>query len=256
MSTCLSSLHVDYVSGKEHQKVAVGPLIFTYGVEWRESEVHWASRWDIYLSMNNSIPDAVHWFPIISSLLIVLFLTFMVAMILYRNLARDITKYNRVPTDEEKAEEAEEKGWKLVHADVFRAPVHFPMLFSVFIGTGTQMCFAVLIFIIFASIGFLSPANRGSIMIGALLLFVLLGCVAGYVSSKLYKSFKGKKWQMCTILTATLYPGIVFALFFVLNILVWSYGSTGAVPFGSFIALLALWFGISLPLVSSLWILI
>jgi transmembrane 9 superfamily protein 2/4 len=129
-------------------------------------------------------------------------------------------------------------------------------LFSVFIGTGTQMCFAVLIFIIFASIGFLSPANRGSIMIGALLLFVLLGCVAGYVSSKLYKSFKGKKWQMCTILTATLYPGIVFALFFVLNILVWSYGSTGAVPFGSFIALLALWFGISLPLVSSLWILI
>lgn len=249
MSTCLSTQHVDYDSSKEHQKLTTGPLIFTYGVEWRESEVHWASRWDIYLSMNNSIPDAVHWFPIINSLLIVVFLTFMVAMILYRNLSHDINKYNRVATEEEKASEQEEKGWKLVHADVFRPPAHYPLLFSVLVGTGTQLAIAGFIFVIFASIGFLSPANRGSIMIGGLLLFVLLGCVAGYVSSKLYKSFKGKKWQLCTMLTATLFPGMVFAVFFVLDVLVWSYGSTGAVPITTLLALLALWFGISVPLV-------
>lgn len=41
----------------------------------------------------------------------------------------------------------------------------------------------------------------------------------------------GKQWQRCTILTATLFPGIVFSVFLGLDLLVWSYGSTGAVPF-------------------------
>ena len=61
----------------------------------------------------------VHWFSIVNSLLIVLFLTMMVAMIMMRTLYRDLQRYNRIPTDEEKAEEQEESGWKLVHADVF-----------------------------------------------------------------------------------------------------------------------------------------
>lgn len=59
-------------------------------------QVHWASRWDVYLSMNHAVPDKVHWFSIANSTLIVLFLAFMVAMILVRALHRDISKYNRV----------------------------------------------------------------------------------------------------------------------------------------------------------------
>ena len=55
----------------------------------------------------------MHWFSIVNSLLIVLFLTAMIAMILIRNLHRDIMRYNRIPTDEEKAEEREETGWKV-----------------------------------------------------------------------------------------------------------------------------------------------
>ena len=34
-------------------------------------------------------------------------------------------------TDEEREEEREETGWKLVHADVFRPPLEYPMLFCV-----------------------------------------------------------------------------------------------------------------------------
>lgn len=37
----------------------------------------------------------------------------MIAMILVRNLHRDIMRYNRVPTDEEKAEERDDTGWKV-----------------------------------------------------------------------------------------------------------------------------------------------
>ena len=40
----------------------------------------------------------------------------------------------------------------------------------------------------FACLGFLSPANRGSLMTCGLVLYVCFGIVAGYVSARLYKS--------------------------------------------------------------------
>lgn len=249
LNTCPMDKHLSYDHKGEHHRVAPGELWYSYGVEWRPSDVSWASRWDIYLSMNNAVSDKVHWFSIVNSVLIVLFLAFMVAMILVRTLHRDINKYNRVMTDEEKAEEREETGWKLVHADVFRPPTDYPMFFCVLTATGVQILTATFFLILFAAGGFLSPANRGSLMIGCLLIFVLLGFLAGYTSSRLYKTFKGKQWQRCTLYTALFFPGIGFSLFFVLNTMVWHYGSTGAVPFFSMIAVLTLWFGISVPLV-------
>lgn len=84
---------------------------------------------------------------------------------------------------------------------------------------------------------------------GMLLLFVLMGCFAGFTSARLYKTFKGKQWQRCTLLTATLFPGMVFLTFLSLDALVWTYGSTGAVPMLTLVAVLTLWFGISVPLV-------
>jgi hypothetical protein len=47
-------------------KVLNGPVVFTYDVEWRASDILWASRWDVYLSMNHAVPDKVHWFSIIN----------------------------------------------------------------------------------------------------------------------------------------------------------------------------------------------
>ncbi|KAF5748119.1 hypothetical protein HS088_TW04G00069 [Tripterygium wilfordii] len=49
--------------------------------------------------------------------------------------------------------------------------------------------------------------------------------------------------------TAIMFPGIVSAIFFVLNALIWGEKSSGAVPFGTMFALVFLWFGISVPLV-------
>ena len=47
-------------------------LLFFYSVEWKESEVSWASRWDIYLGMSDV---EIHWFSIINSLVVVCFLS-------------------------------------------------------------------------------------------------------------------------------------------------------------------------------------
>ncbi|KAE8735906.1 Transmembrane 9 superfamily member 8 [Hibiscus syriacus] len=217
-------------------------IIFTYDVEYQESDVKWASRWDAYLLMND---DQIHWFSIVNSLMIVLFLSGMVAMIMLRTLYRDIAKYNELETLEEAQEEA---GWKLVHGDVFRPPSNSDVL-CVYVGTGVQFLCMILVTMIFAVLGFLSPSNRGGLMTAMLLLWVFMGIFAGYASSRLYKMFKGSEWKKVSLRTACLFPGIVFAIFFVLNALIWGQKSSGAVPFGTMFALVVLWFGISVPLV-------
>merc|ERR1719163_1976669 len=100
--------------------------------------------------MDNRFNNDVHWFSIINSLLLVLFLTGIVAMIMMRTLHRDLARYNRVPTEEEKAEEREESGWKLVHRDVFRPPADFPMMLCVCNGSGVQLLYMSVILLVFA----------------------------------------------------------------------------------------------------------
>eukprot|EP00741_Cyanophora_paradoxa_P004796 tig00000829_g4654.t1 len=217
-------------------------VVFTYDVVWKDSPVKWASRWDVYLHMTD---NQIHWFSIINSLMIVLFLTGMVAMILMRTLNQDFRRYNQLETSEDAQEET---GWKLVHGDVFRPPTHAGLL-AAYVGTGVQVFGMTLITMIFAVLGFLSPANRGGLMTALLLLFVFMGAFAGYWSSRLYKMFKGTAWKRNTLMTAFMFPGIIFALFFFLNLLVWGERSAGAVPFWSMFALIFLWFGISVPLV-------
>merc|ERR1712007_285531 len=129
-------------------------IIYTYDVRWTSSDVRWASRWDNYLKMAGG---QIHWFSILNSLMIMLFLSGMVAMILLRTLHRDITKYNELATAEEASEET---GWKLVHGDVFRKPRHSKLL-AVSVGTGIQLLVCASITLIFSSVGFLSPVHRG-----------------------------------------------------------------------------------------------
>ncbi|EEF46872.1 transmembrane 9 superfamily member 8 [Ricinus communis] len=217
-------------------------VIFTYDVEFQESDVKWASRWDTYLLMSD---DQIHWFSIVNSLMIVLFLSGMVAMIMLRTLYRDISKYNELETQEEAQEET---GWKLVHGDVFRPPSNSDLL-CVYVGTGVQFLGMTLVTMMFAILGFLSPSNRGGLMTAMLLLYVFMGLFAGYAAARLYKMFKGTEWKRIALRTAIMFPGIVSAIFFVLNALIWGQKSSGAVPFGTMFALVFLWFGISFPLV-------
>lgn len=90
-------------------------IVWSYSVQWEESDVEWASRWDIYLKMDDA---DIHWFSIINSLVTVLFLSAILGFIMVRTLRRDIAKYN----EEDKEEAMEQTGWKLVHGDVFRPP--------------------------------------------------------------------------------------------------------------------------------------
>ena len=223
-------------------------VTFSYDAVWVPSDLQWASRWDIYLSMGDLYGSQVHWFSIINSFIISVFLTGMVAMILVRALHADIARYNRVLTEEEKAEEREESGWKLVHGDVFRPPARGPIAFAVFVGIGMQLIAMAAVTIVCSAIGFLSPANRGSLMIAMLVLFLVMGAVAGYGTARTHKMFNGTAWQRVTLITALGFTGFLFSVLFILNLAVWSKGSTNAVQFSSIFAVLCLWLLVSVPL--------
>ncbi|CAF4533494.1 unnamed protein product, partial [Didymodactylos carnosus] len=83
----------------------------------------------------------------------------------------------------------------------------------------------------------------------AIVCYVLLGTPAGYTSARLYKSFGGENWKKNVLMTAFSCPGVIFGVFFILNIVLWFNGSSAAIPFTTFLALLALWFCVSTPLV-------
>ena len=67
--------------------------------------------------------------------------------------------------------------------------------------------------------------------------------------TSIYTVVWGRRWQKCTLYTAFLYPGICFGVFLVFDGMLYNYGSTGAIPLASLLSLLALWFGVSVPLV-------
>ncbi|XP_022908111.1 transmembrane 9 superfamily member 2 [Onthophagus taurus] len=218
-------------------------IAYTYTIKFIENNtIKWSSRWDYILE---SMPHTnIQWFSILNSLVIVLFLSGMVAMILLRTLHKDIARYNQNDSGEDAQEEF---GWKLVHGDVFRPP-RKGMLLSVLLGSGVQVFCMSMVTLAFACLGFLSPANRGALMTCAMVLFVLLGTPAGYVSARIYKSFGGEKWKSNVLLTSMLCPGVVFGLFFIMNLVLWGEDSSAAVPFTTLLALLGLWFGVSVPL--------
>lgn len=219
-------------------------LPYTYSISFRKNNnIKWASRWDYILDTVQTAQ--IQWFSILNSLVIVLFLSGMVAMILMRTIHRDLAKYNSAQVADDVEEEF---GWKLVHGDVFRPPTH-GMLLTVFLGSGMQIGIMSLITLFFACLGFLSPASRGALMTTSLVCYAFLGTPAGYVSARIYKSFGGERWGVNVMATSFLCSGIVFAIMFVLNLILWIEKSSAAMPFTTLVGLVALWVFVSVPLV-------
>ena len=236
------------LSGDGEMKVT-----WTYSVYWRPSSVSWAVRWDTYLYVDD---PKIHWFSLINSAVIVVFLAGTVSAILMRALKKDFARYNRLDTfnlDDFSTSAVvedgvqEDSGWKLVHGDVFRPPKN-PLLLSIFLGNGAQLFFMTGITIFFALFGFLSPSNRGSLGTAMILLYTVFGFIGGYVSARIYKTFGGDAWKRSIVLTPVMVPLTVFGTFFVLNLFLWARGSSGAVPFTTMLVLVGIWFMITLPL--------
>ncbi|CAO2210612.1 unnamed protein product [Urochloa humidicola] len=226
------------------------PLVFSYEVAFVESGIEWPSRWDAYLEMGGA---RVHWFSILNSIVVVAFLAAIVLVILLRTVRRDLAQYEELGGGEAGgAQQADEllAGWKLVAGDVFREPSH-PVLLCVLAGDGVRILGMGVVTIVFAALGFMSPACRGALVTGMLCFYLVLGVAAGFTAVGVWKTVRqgdAAGWKAVAWRASFAFPGVGFAVFTVLNCVLWYNGSTGAVPFLLFLVILLLWFFVSVPL--------
>ncbi|KAF2310500.1 hypothetical protein GH714_013052 [Hevea brasiliensis] len=230
------------------------PIVFTYEVTFEESDIKWPSRWDAYLKMEGS---KVHWFSIMNSLMVITFLAGIVLVIFLRTVRRDLTRYEELDKEAQAQMNEELSGWKLVVGDVFRAPTNASLL-CVMVGDGVQILGMAVVTILFAALGFMSPASRGTLITGMLIFYMILGIAAGYVAVRLWRTIgcgDHKRWISVSWRAACFFPGIAFFILTILNFLLWGSHSTGAIPFSLFVILILLWFCISVPLtlIGGLW---
>ena len=216
-------------------------IAYTYSVTWTRSDTPWATRWDAFLHV---VDPRIHWYSLLNSFAIVALLCLLVGIVMAHAVRRDLYRYNAIDLTEDIQEDF---GWKLVHGEVFRQP-RKPMLLSIMAGTGAQLTAIACVTLVFALLGFLSPSNRGSLGTIMVVMWTLFGCVSGWVSARVYASFDGQQWRRNMMLTAVLFPSIVFGFVNVLNFVLVLNRSAGAVPFGTLLALVALWFLINVPL--------
>jgi transmembrane 9 superfamily protein 2/4 len=287
-STTLSHKDSYVVEQVDDNEDATITIPYTYSVYFREeNHIEWHHRWDLYF-VNQEESSKIHWLAIINSIVIFGLLTTVVAVILARTIRGDIKGYKEGGLEEGKrtkrsrgmksprrsgeksgglleqvdadanagAEDGgsddetpeEITGWKLVHGDVFRTPAHGHLLAPI-VGSGMQLVFMSTGLIALSCFGVLNPSFRGGFISVGFALFVVAGAFSGYFSARVYKTFGGSDWRYNAIVTAALFPGLLFATIFILNLFVWAQASSTAIPLGTLFGLGALWLFIQLPLV-------
>ena len=179
-------------------------------------------------------------------LMIVMFLTGAISTIMIRTLRKDISNYNDMMAADDGADET---GSELVHGDVFRPPSVSTMALSVLVGNGAQIGMAFFISMLAAVFKLLNPIKKGHTLTALVVLYVLCGSFAGYVSARVYKFCDAKDWKLNAFLTATALPGVLVAIFTVLNVFLSIAGAATAVSFLTLLFLFFLWVCVSAPLV-------
>ncbi|XP_059299431.1 transmembrane 9 superfamily member 1-like isoform X1 [Lycium ferocissimum] len=222
-------------------------LDMTFSVTWALTNVSYAQRFNVYLGYN-FFEHEIHWFSVVNSIMMVIFLTGLVSMILMRTLRNDYAKYARENDDMETLERdvIEESGWKLVHGDVFRPPQNLALLSAV-VGTGAQLAALVLLVIISAYFRMMY-IERGEIITTFIVCYALTSFISGYVSGGLYSRNAGENWVKSMVPTASLFPFLCVGIGFIVNTIAIIYGSIAAIPLGTIIIVFVIWAFISLPL--------
>ncbi|KAH6664779.1 endomembrane protein 70 [Plectosphaerella plurivora] len=258
---------------------------YTYSVFFREDEsVEYADRWDLYY-VNEEQGGPIHWIGIINSLIVCGMLTAVVSTLLTRSVRADMRSRREallesgprlmeklpVVVGEAEVETGDISGmtnsprsstetlggledltatdWKLLRADIFHPPKNGHLL-APLVGSGTQLLFMVLGLVSLGSMGVFGPSFRGGIVSVGIGLFVFAGLFSGYFSARVYRVLDaGPDYRRNALLTATLFPGMLFGTFFTLNLFVWAQASSTAIPFGTLLALVTLWLGVQVPLV-------
>ncbi|KAI7981511.1 Transmembrane 9 superfamily member 12 [Camellia lanceoleosa] len=96
---------------REQERVSI-----TYDVEVVKSDIRWPSRWDAYLRMEGA---QVHWFSILNSLMVIIFLAGIVFVICLRTVRGDLTMYEELDKKAQVQMNEQLSSWRFVVSNVF-----------------------------------------------------------------------------------------------------------------------------------------
>lgn len=209
---------------------------YTYSVYFREEkDIDWSHRWDLYFS-DQGESSWTHWLAILNSIIISCILGAICIVIWARTTQGDIRgrgdgvleearirtrkgggadkkrtntglldKMPESPPDDDLSSDDEPledvTGWKLLHADVFRAPQYGGLL-APLIGSGMQLVFMLAGLLLLSAVGVLNPSWRGGFGSVGIGLFIFAGVFSGYFSSRVYKTFGGSNWRKNTLMVS------------------------------------------------------
>ena len=221
-------------------QIASGEGLFTYDVIWNENKsLAWASRWDIYLSMDGTIPPKVHWSSITAT-------TITLTMLIVFGLS--CVRHSLLRTNFGLMDTRSIDKWMLLHNDVFRPPRSSTLLLSVACGSGAQVLMTIVGLVILSVLGIVNPARRGTLLMYQIMWFVLNGFTGGYVAAKMHQTLRGTASSMVAIGVIGFYPGFLAIMYTGYALVGLSKGSTATPPFSTVLVLLVLWFGLLAPL--------
>lgn len=222
-------------------------VTFKYDITFIKSDNSYQHRSEhYYRSLNDQ--SMIHWFSIINSIILVILLTFLISAILIKTLHKAINKYNKINTNIFETDDMDDKGWKLVHGDVFRKPRN-STLFSAFIGVGIQIIFMILVCALILLIGVNKYKQRYRYIQVMFFIWLCISSISGYASSRLYKLFRSKHVKLTIFRTSCIYPVIIFIIFFLINLVLHYEHAKTAISFFSLSLMCFLWFGVSIPLI-------
>ena len=220
-------------------------ITFTYSVTWSEAKIEKRQRYDKY--SHSSVGNKVHYASLFNIVVVVLCVVLFTIALLLKSLGNDYTRYEKdAHMGDFDIDFHLEKGWKMVHADVFRKPQHEEMLASL-IGAGAHIASTA---VIFAFVNFLfgssfTKSGKLNLAFGA---YSFSGFASGYVSGGLYKRWGGKHWIRHLVIQTFLIPGAFLALELLLSVVAISYKSTQVFKVRSLITIASVLIFLVLPL--------
>lgn len=221
-------------------------LNFTYSAVWYPTDKPFKDRSLRYLDPK-FFEHKVHWFSIVNSFMLCLFLCAVVGIILMKTLKRDFTRYAATDADElESMDTGDESGWKQVSGDVFRRPEHLA-IFTVAYANGVHLACTVVIVLIFACMNSYY-ASRGATATSFVISYLCTVIVGGYEGGRIFRMFGGQKWKETMVYQCLFVPAVVFASFMVINTTAILYRSTMTVPFKTIFIIIVLFIVLCVPL--------
>lgn len=223
------------------------PLNFSYSAVWYTTSKPFADRTQRYLDPK-FFEHKVHWFSIVNSFMLCLFLCAVVAIILMKTLRRDFTRYSATEAEELESMDGggDESGWKQVNGDVFRRPDHLAV-FTVLYATGVHLACTVGIVLIFAICNSYY-ASRGATATSFVISYLITVIVSGYEGGRVFRMFGGQHWKRTMVYQCLFMPGVVFVSFMLINTTAIMYRASMTVPFKTIVIILVLFLVLCVPL--------